>query len=413
MKINSVNLINFTARNIQNSKKTVNEVPESKTQRNLTANTGYYLTLSFKANEQAPSVLSILNFIETAQPISEAGLKGVVYKMDSNKGSFAIKVGRSAENDFSHEAEILKRVPQKLTGQKFVDYFKDPKTGKDILVSTFSSGTKGIMEKKEDFLKLFNILNMLDNAGVLHGDLNMGNLLFDNGKINLIDYGEGSLFNIGDTYEEMYPDFIVKTNIINLEQNGIPDCIQKWNENGVDTKEAFKSYLEAKAEFYSKHKEITAKTGNKKAYDYEANLAEILKNPDDDIIENEARRMDILCTFEQSDTALNYTRYPDSAIRNWELTIQKAQTMQDKTATVLEDGNLSPEKKKYFEYQNKIAKIFTETFKNWGGGTISWIKEIAAKPEEELSEHEKTLKDNSGKQMELPPDLVSMVKYRV
>lgn len=410
MKINFINLNNFTGKNnIQNSKKTANEAPKSTPEENSGLKTGYYLPLNFRGNEKKPSVSSILNFIETNRPYSEAGLKGVVYKMDSKNGPLAIKVGRSIENDFSHEAEILKRVPDDISGQKFVDYFKDPKTGKDILVSTFSSGTKGTMQKKEDFLKLFSVLNALDNAGVLHGDLNMGNWLFDDGEINLIDYGEGSLFNAGDTYEEMYPDFIVKTNIINLEQNGIPDCIQKWHKKGIDTKEAFKSYLEAKAEFYKKHKETAAKTGNKRAYDYESNLTEVLNNPDDDIIENEARRMDILCTFEQSDTAVNYAKYPDSAIRNWKLTIKKAQAMLDKTREMLEDDNLSPEKRKYFEYQYKIAKTFLETFKDWGNGTISWIKGIETKPKEELSEHEKTLKDNKGKQMELPPDLVSMV----
>jgi len=329
--------------------------------------------------------------------------------MDTPYGSYAVKVARSKDDDFSREAKILKRVPDRLAGQKFVDYFRNPRTGRDILVSTFSDGKQGIMTEKKDFLKLFESLYVLDRSGILHGDLNMGNCLFDDGKINLIDYGEGSLFNSGDTYNIMYPDFIVKTNIVNLEQNGIPDCIQKWAENGINVKQGFVNYLETKAEFYRSHKNLIEKTKNESAYAYEENLAEVLKMPDDDIIENEARRMDVLYTFEQTDTAVNYMKYPDSAIRNWDLTIKKAQVMQEKTAAILEDVSLTPQKRRYFEYQNQIAKKLLETFRCWGETTVDWIRTIETRPDDELSRHEKTLKENKGKQMELPPDLVSMV----
>ena len=367
--------------------------------------------LSFLGNKKEFKRVDILNAIRNNEPFSQAGLKGVVYKAKINNKTIAIKVGRDENCDFSNEAKILSKIPKDFNqSQQLIDYFKDPITNCDILVSSFVEGKKGILSSKEDFNNLFKNLFILDKEGILHGDLNMGNFLFDEDKIKLIDYGEGSLFEIGDTYSEMYPNFIAKSNVVNLEQNGIPDFIQKWKDNNIDPKNAFKNYLGAKGEYYKKHSEfLKENNADKKTINFEENYSKVLENPTDKIIKNEILRMDALCTFEQSDTAVNYTKIPNSAIRNWNLTISKVEKMKKNIEKELKNPNLSNEEKIYFSYQKEIANNLLKDFTDWGTSTIDWILGSFKKDEKDLSEHEIVFRKNKNKDMELPPDLYSII----
>lgn len=367
-----------------------------------------FSSLAFLGNKQTSRV-EVLNLIQNEEPFSEAGYKGTVYKLENKNGLFAVKIARTPEFSFSKEAEVLKKVPNGLgESQRFVDYFKDPKTGRDILVSTFAKGKKGVLTTDDDFKRFFENLLLLDREGIYHGDLNMENCLFNNGDINLIDFGEGSFFNLGDSYDEMYPDFMLKSNACNLEQNGIPDCIKKWDDMGLNLKETFKKYLRAKGEFYSKHSTLLGENAPREALLFEQNLARVLSNPSDDVIQNELRRIDLLYTFEHSDTAVNYKRIPEMGIRNWNLTIEKANTMLDKINETLKKP-LSEDERTYFEFQKQTANKLHETYKNWGNSTIEWIKDSMKKDYSELSPHEKDFRENAGKAMELPPDLYGMV----
>lgn len=367
-----------------------------------------FSSLSFLGNKEV-SRADILNLIQNAEPFSEAGLKGIVYKLENSNGSFAVKVARGEEFSFSKEAEVLKKVPKSLSkSQRFVDYFKDPKTNRDILVSTFAKGKRGVLTTDKHFNSIFESLLLLDREGIYHGDLNMGNCLFDDGEINLIDFGEGSFFNLGDSFDEMYPSFMLKSNICNLEQNGIPDCIKKWHEMGLNSKEIFKKYLAEKGKFYSKHSALLGESTPKEAKLYEKNLAKVLLNPSDDVIENELRRMDLLYTFEDADTAVNYRKIPEMGIRNWNLTIQKANSMLHRINETLKKP-LCEDERTYFEFQKQIAEKLLETYKDWGNSTITWINGSMEKNYSELSPHEKEFRKNQGKFMKLPPDLLSMV----
>lgn len=390
---------NLKENDLSKNENTVNDLPGGK----------FYSGLSFLGNRPEVSRSEVLNTIRNSEPISRAGLKGDVYKLQKGEKAYAIKIAK-IETDFSKEAEILKRVPKGL-GQEFTDYFKDPATGFDILVSTFAEGKKGTLQTKEDFKTFFDNLLFLDRAEILHGDLNMENCLFFGDKINLIDFGEGSIISTGDGYEEMYPPFMLKTNAVNLEQNGIPDCIKSWVQTGIDTKETFKTYLNAKGEFYKSHAEYLAKSGisNKDAINFETNLARVLSAPSERVVKNELRRMDALYTFEQADTAVNYAKSPKSAIRNWHLTIQKTEKMLSEIEENLALADLSKEERTYFEYQKTIAQTMLSDYKDWSTGTIGWIESSFEKPDNELSEHEKAFRQNRDTIMEMPPDLLSMV----
>lgn len=413
-KINEFKTIGFSGKTL--SKKYENKPFEDKNNPKETGiqNLNYSpLHPSFLGKKPEISRSTILNFIDSEEPFTKSGLKGDVYKMSHGGKTYAIKVSKSKgedTEDFSKEAEVLKRTP-KGTGQEFVDYFKDPKTYACVLVSTFVAGESTYFKEKQDFNTLFDTLFKLDKAGILHGDLNMGNCLLDGEKINLIDFGEGSLFSTGEGYDEMYPPFMIKTNAINLEQNGIPDCILGWKNSGIEANSAFKNYLQAKGEFYKKHAEFLINSGvqNLDAVDYEDNLSKVLSSPTERIIENEIRRMDALYTFEQADTEVNYSKNPNGAKTNWGLTLKKTREMLDKINKNLESENLSPDERKYFIYQKQIAETMLENFTDWSTGTIHWIESCFTRPKEDLSSHEAAFIENKDKEAPLPPNLYSII----
>lgn len=378
-------------------------------QNNEIGNIPAYYHPSFLGKKEKISREDILNEINKNRVISSKGLKGDVYRLDKYGKSYAIKVAKDRNNDFSNEAKVLKALPKEIDGQKFVDYFKDEKTGKDILVSTFVQGKSGILSDEESFKNFFKNLSLLDEKGILHGDLNMNNCLFDKDKVNFIDFGEGSFFEPFEKASEPYPSFILKNNLINFEHNGIQDCIQGWQDTNVSPKEAFVEYLKAKGEYYSYRVKNLNGLKNKSlenSISYEENYAEILKDPSLEVIKNEARRMDLLYTFEQADTAVNYEKNPNGAIKNWNLTIKKADRFLENIDEILNNENLKEEEKTYFRYQRKIGESLKKCFDNWGNSTKDWVKRSLIDPK---SEHEREFVKNKDKEPVLVPDIYSMV----
>lgn len=362
--------------------------------------------LSF-LGKNTPSKLEILEAINHSSPLSNDGFKGVVYKYDKNGKSYVIKVARNSQFKFENEANILKHVPLDINCQSFISYFQHPNTNCDILVSTFVKGSKGVLKSPDDFKEILNLLSKLDAANILHGDLNMQNCLFGSSSIGLIDFGEREIFKTGDTYSDfIYPDFVLKSNIVNLEHNGIPDCIQTWAQNDDNTKNNFKNYLIAKSQYYKNHADFLKAQSKDltSAIDFEQNYSEVLENPSDLVIENEIRRIDCLYTFEQSDTAVNYQNIPNAAIRNWNLTVKKAKAQLDFINNVLNNENLSCDERKYFEYQEKIITLFFKQFSSWATSTIKWLESLPNK--NNLSDFEKKFIANKDKTTPAPPNLV-------
>ena len=115
-------------------------------------------------------------------PIAQ-GTDGVIYK----RGNEAIKIAKTEQTSFAEEAQILKRLPINLSnGQKFVDRFSYG--GKDVLVSSFVDGEHKQALELGDISKLYDVLLKHDKANIMHGDLNLGNIVFTrDGNISLID----------------------------------------------------------------------------------------------------------------------------------------------------------------------------------------------------------------------------------
>ena len=143
MNIRAVTLANFKSAktNAFNSKNRLAQPP-------YFSNVSDSYSFTGKTEISRTKVLEIIN---TSAPLSNAGLKGIVYKFDEGNKSYAIKVARLPEYKFENEAEVLKQVPSGINCQRYVLYFQDPKTNCDILVSSFVEGSKGVLKSEDDF----------------------------------------------------------------------------------------------------------------------------------------------------------------------------------------------------------------------------------------------------------------------
>ena len=350
---------------------------------------------------------SIQSEIENGDSIAE-GLKGKVYKVDINGKTYAVKLAKNSDCNFEQEAKLLKALPKSLqNGQQFVDYYKD-KNGNDVLVSSFVKGSDGYLNS-DNFGNLFKTILLHDKANVLHGDLNAANIIFDDkNNINFIDYGEGRIFSQDEAHPELYPDIVTNSNIVNLEHNGIPDALQTWNKLGLNTKDLFTDYLKSKGDFYSKHSqmleqhpELNNQLG--KCISYEKNLAQVLKNPSESVIQNEIKRMNILYTFEQADTSTNYEHKPLDSIARWNHTLKLTDEAGMFIDKQLEKSNLPVVEREYFENQKLINQSFCNNFTDWSTGTQQWLFDIKDKNESQLSSvAEKELKKNWSEEVRSP-----------
>ncbi|MBQ8887690.1 MAG: hypothetical protein IJY61_08325 [Candidatus Gastranaerophilales bacterium] len=311
------------------------------------------------------------------KPIAK-GTDGIIYKL----GNSAIKVGKTKETSFEAEAEILKQLPTSLkNSQKFIDRFNFE--GKDVLVSSFVQGTHKKALNPQDFQKIFEIIFEHDKVNIIHGDLNLGNIMFStNGEISLIDYGAAT--QPTSTEVELYPSFVTNTNALKFENTGVCDSLKEWEKSRI-ADENFSEYLKSKADFYSRHAHLVH---NNEMKEYEENLSIVLKTPTKDITETELRRLKTLDLLEMADTATNYDNNPHSSIALWNETVESAKEYAEETAIKLQNET-NEDRRKYFTFQHEIAKSFHSTLSDWRDGTLSWLYEIKTpnfKPRTEVEE---------------------------
>ena len=320
-------------------------------------------------------------------PIAQ-GTDGIIYK----RGNEAIKVAKTEQTSFEAEAQVLKKLPNNLpNAQKFIDRFTYG--GKDVLISSFVEGEHKDSLEISDIGKLYDILLKHDKANIIHGDLNVGNIVFtpDN-NISLIDYGAATIPD--STEVELYPNFVVNTNALKFENTGLNDSLKKLDEE--EQLSFFKEYLAQKASFYNKHAQFIKEKHPEMtdAIEYEENLAQVLSNPSDEVIEMELRRITSLDFLEQADTATNYENNPHKSIKLWNSTVDSTKESIKFSHDILKGRILSSEERKYFENQRKIAQSFYTTLSEWRAGTFEWLYQIKEHYFGPQSEAEKRIKEN-------------------
>jgi len=197
MKISPINYSIYNKPNNFHKKQTC----ENKVVQNYTQN--IYFGRDLVTNYNRETVINYLN--SNPKPIAQ-GTDGIIYK----QGNKAIKLAKTKETSFEAEANILKHLPKSLkTSQSYIDYFKH--NGKDVLVSSFVEGNHKKALSPDDLDKLFTVILEHDKSNIIHGDLNLGNIMFTpNGEISLIDYGASTIPD--STQVELYPNFVENTN---------------------------------------------------------------------------------------------------------------------------------------------------------------------------------------------------------
>ena len=327
-----------------------------------------------------------IEFLKNNPTPIATGTDGIIYKL----GTSAIKVGKTKETSFEAEAEILKQLPKSLKNtQKYIDRFSFD--GKDVLVSSFVQGTHKKALIPQDFLKVFEVILEHDKANIIHGDLNLGNIMFSpNGETSLIDYG--AAYKPTSTEVELYPSFVANTNALKFENTGVCDSLKIWQMQG-NKNENFIEYLKSKASFYKKHSTLIENEETKK---YENNLSIVLAEPSQQVVATELKRLQTLDLLEMSDTATNYDNDPHSAIDLWNRTVESAKEFEQETKSRLEETE-DKDEQIYYSYQHQIAKCFHSTLTEWKNGTINWLLEIKNENYTPRSEIEEKLQKNWNK----------------
>ena len=233
---------------------------------------------------------------------------------DSNiviKESIPSEQARIANGNFLSEAINLSRLPEQLTNTQRLVADVETEKGNYYLLSTLVEGKKPdfstVFWDKSSFKSLFSNMLELDKAGILHGDLNRGNCLLDNGTVNLIDYQWADTFDIDNPDENdnkfKFPDFMMPANSQMFEMANLPYYFSRLNEDNPEFSltDLFKTYLNEKSQYCKNRANYLRGNGaSSEMIEYEQLQAKFLNNPTDEIVKLEAMKLQLLYAFRQS-----------------------------------------------------------------------------------------------------------------
>lgn len=161
------------------------------------------------------------------------GDQGVVYDYNS----YAVKVQQNIPHDYmeiiSDGAKIQKLAGELGVAPKIIDYWSDEKDFYVVMEKLNSTYVpiERILDPNFQMVILDHLIK-LSNAGIIHGDLSVGNIqeTRDDHCIYIIDYGRSEI-------SSKFPSSVLMTNLNNLEFN--------WRVRGMDwSKTLFHAELE-------------------------------------------------------------------------------------------------------------------------------------------------------------------------
>lgn len=276
-------------------------------------------------NNKYSSIKTILqreidDFIQTGDNVRKLGegIGGETYRFNNPiLENFVIKKNKTGYSEnYSKEYNNLSLIPTNIVGgQEAVARVNN--SGEHYLVSTFVPGksvSKTNRYTDEHLKTLFSKMFELDKLGIYHGDLNGKNILIaENGIVNFIDYqwtekvDTINFFDSRKSKQILMPLSEFPENAQMFEMASMP-----WYMESFDTaseKELFlKSYLKTKSNYHEKRYEYIKKiTQNwpyqgekdriKEALDSEKAKAAIYKNPDDNILRLEMKKIQFLSDY--------------------------------------------------------------------------------------------------------------------
>lgn len=320
-----------------------------------------------------------------ATPIGQ-GKFATVYKFNNSN-----EVIKSSNTDtFTNEAKSLYTLPKDLKNtQKLISYVKT-EDGNYHMISIFQNGENPHPNRarwtNSHFHCLMDNIYKLDKSGINHMDLNRKNCLLESGgKVSFIDYQWAEQFEILEQNPQMLrTKFELPSNLLIFEKAGLTSYLAKSN-NSPHGKETLKLYLKNKADFLERQRNyILSKTENsvwrpeniENAIKYSKICSDIYRNPDDKIINLEAKKLQFLYSHRQISTLIDSNLERDAQILSVPtLYLYTIENVKDfiKSAKKLELQTTDKTQKAYAQSQQEYGNFYLQQFKNWSVGTFDWI----------------------------------------
>ncbi|MBQ3641893.1 hypothetical protein II906_08230, partial [bacterium] len=245
-----------------------------------------------------------------------SGLFATAYVLEPSgfviKESLADNHAKAQNGCFYHEAKALAMIPPKMKQTQKLVALAQTEKDNYYLISTFIQGKSVRYPERpwspHSFQSLFNVMFALDKEGIYHNDINQGNCLIDNrAEVNIIDYQFAEKFKIDDTRkndkEFKTPYFMMPSNAQMFEMASLPWYFLSMEKTAKkqEIHDCFKTYLDIKSSYAQKRADYLASLGsNPQKTEYESLQAKFFKNPSEDMINLQAKKLQILYSFRKT-----------------------------------------------------------------------------------------------------------------
>jgi len=290
-------------------------------------------------------------------------------------------------DDFSEEEGNLKLIASEIKNtQKFVARAYDDDDYEYYLLSTRVDGESPDPEDNPltriHLRNLFNTMYEMDDTGLYHGDLNNGNIkITPDGRVNLLDFQFTHKIEEYEFFDEKdkstLPDFMMIENAQMFEQAGLPYYLTKIGSKS-QAKSFLRLYLTEKSTYHQKRYEFLSrevkswpyssdKPKIKKSLKYEKARAEVFRNPSENVLRLEAKKIQFLNSFREAFRRMDKNVPHKNIIpagTSYLVTLSNIQDFRKEVARQQRQAN-NPNMRAYLDGLEEYGDFWFEKVKEW------------------------------------------------